>query len=97
MKGKMNADQNITTLAATIHNLRCGMSVAGPASKPYLQSVDDDLSKAMSEHAALVAVADAANEMCKLFSGQGKLSSPQVQSLYDEAYANLAAVRGGGQ
>ena len=53
----MNADQNVTTLAATIHNLRCGMSVAGPAAKPYLQSVDDDLSKAMSEHAALVAVA----------------------------------------
>jgi len=53
-------NQESMPMFAIIHNLRCGQSVAGIAARPYLESVEADLRRLESEHAALVAVAEAA-------------------------------------
>ena len=89
---KMKTNQKATAIPATIHNLRCGQSVAGVAARPYLESVESDLRRLESEHAALVAVAEAAESHQNSKPGDEMKNWKAIQV----ALANLAAVREGG-
>jgi len=93
-------NQESMPMFAIIHNLRCGQSVAGIAARPYLESVEADLRRLESEHAALLAVAEVLRNVsnCHNSGNNGAYMGEAVLCRYhaesaNKALANLNAVR----
>ncbi|MDE2097586.1 MAG: hypothetical protein KGL39_10095 [Patescibacteria group bacterium] len=72
---------------STIHNLRCGQSVAGVAARPYLESVEIDLNLRAAEQAELLKVAENHQTVMQVLIQADKegrfLSFQQVKQLVD--------------
>ena len=84
----MNATPISKLIEVSLHNDASGHTRVG----------EDLLKAAQAEHAALVAVAEAAQKFSKPFCGYNRALNKQVATTaLNNALANLAAVRGGGK